>query len=291
MIRHSTLTRALLKYSDRTLTHENVLDLCVLTSPGVLPEGAITPDSQEPTMNVKAMLHSDLAQRLLTVATMLPPTSAAAKLIQITLSQTQNGVAPISVGSVFGHDVRLEVAADTHGYAPTPITHVLPTTPAAPAVSAFKLGTKSQNELRGVKTELVAVANRAIQLTTQDFGIFDGLRTPEEQAKYVASGVSKTLNSMHLKQADGFSHAMDCVPWINGAFKWDWFAIYKVVLAVDAAATELGVAQNIVWGGAWDRRLSDFGGSAEAYESEVKAYAQRHAGSDFLDGPHFEWRA
>jgi hypothetical protein len=35
--------------------------------------------------------------------------------------------------------------------------------------------------------------------------------------------------------------------------------------------------------------LSDFGGSPQAYLAEARAYAARHAGSDLLDAPHFEW--
>jgi peptidoglycan L-alanyl-D-glutamate endopeptidase CwlK len=165
--------------------------------------------------------------------------------------------------------------------------------------TGFKFGATSQKNLAGVKKELAAVAALALtKYTTQDFMCFDGLRTIEEQRRLVATGKSKTMNSMHLPQKDGFSHAMDLVP-VNdkGQPVWDWKMIYPVVLAVDQAATQLGYAQNIVWGGAWDRRLSDFGYARinseftfHMYEQEVKAYCQRHAGSDFIDGPHFEWR-
>src|SRR3546814_9290907 len=58
---------------------------------------------------------------------------------------------------------------------------------------------------------------------------------------------------------------------------------------MDQAATELGLASKIRWGGAWDRVLSDFGGSIDSYREECEAYAKRHPGKDFLDGPHFEW--
>jgi hypothetical protein len=58
---------------------------------------------------------------------------------------------------------------------------------------------------------------------------------------------------------------------------------------MDQAATQLGFAQHIRWGCAWDRVLSDFGGSPQAYLAEASAYAARHAGSDLLDAPHFEW--
>lgn len=156
--------------------------------------------------------------------------------------------------------------------------------------SKFKFGRKSEHELLGVKRELVEVARLALKHTTQDFMIFDGLRTTAEQRNIVALGVSKTMRSKHLPQADGFSHALDAVP-VNsaGAPKWDWDMVYPVICAFDFAATQLGYDDHIRWGGAWDRVLSDFGGETNAYRLEVEAYAKRHVGKDFLDGPHLEW--
>lgn len=156
--------------------------------------------------------------------------------------------------------------------------------------SGFVLGAKSMRELEGVHPQLVKVVKRAIALTTQDFMVYDGLRTPAEQARLKAAGASKTLDSYHIKQDDGFGHAVDLVPFIGGVPKWDWDGCYKVALAMDQAATEQGVADMITWGGAWDRNLADFGGNANAYRQEVEAYASRHPGKDFLDGPHFQWR-
>lgn len=153
----------------------------------------------------------------------------------------------------------------------------------APKVSGFKFGLSSQKEMQGVDRRLVQVAHRALELTTQDFVFFDGLRTLKEQQALVAQGMSKTMQSKHLEGL-----AMDLVPYHNGGARWDWNLIYPVVHAVDQAATEQGVAHLITWGGAWDRKLSDFGGSPERIEAEVRAYASRHAGKDFLDGPHFE---
>lgn len=156
--------------------------------------------------------------------------------------------------------------------------------------SRYSLGPKSLRELEGVHPQLVRVVQRAIELTTQDFTVHDGLRTPAEQARLKANGASKTLDSCHLKQADGFGHAVDLVPYIGGVLKWDWDGCYKIALAMDQAATEQGVAHMITWGGAWDRNLADFGGHARAYLEEVEAYKIRHAGKDFIDGPHYQWR-
>ena len=150
--------------------------------------------------------------------------------------------------------------------------------------SGFKFGKASLKELEGVKVELVLVVRRALEISTQDFCVFDGIRTVKEQQQHVKNGTSQTMQSKHLQ---GF--AVDLVPWIGGKPSWDWEAIYHIAYAVDQAATEQGVANKIRWGGAWDRRLSDFGGDPKLYYAECQAYQKRHAGKDFIDGPHFEW--
>ena len=74
------------------------------------------------------------------------------------------------------------------------------------------LGKRSRNNLKGVKPEIVAVIFLALKLSEIDFAVIDGVRTITEQEKYLAKGISKSLNSMHLIQDDGFSHAVDLMP-------------------------------------------------------------------------------
>lgn len=162
--------------------------------------------------------------------------------------------------------------------------------PVVAARPIYEWSQKSRREQLGVHPILVRVSNRAIELSLVDMVFHDGVRTITEQRDMVRRKVSKTMASKHLKQPDGFGHAMDLVAWVDGAISWDWRYYYLIACAVDAAATEQGVADKIVWGGAWDRRLSDFGGEAEAYAREVVAYRARHPGPDFIDGPHFELR-
>lgn len=154
--------------------------------------------------------------------------------------------------------------------------------------SGFKFGAKSKAELAGVHPVLIAVFELALSVSTQDWMLYDGLRTEAEQRAYVNRGVSKTMASKHRRQDDGFSHAGDAVPVVKTLPKWDWNLIFPVVAAVDWAATQLGVADKIRWGGAWDRTLADFGGEPKVYAKEIELYASRHPGKDFLDGPHFE---
>jgi peptidoglycan L-alanyl-D-glutamate endopeptidase CwlK len=155
-------------------------------------------------------------------------------------------------------------------------------------VSSYVFGAPSKLNMAFVYPPLVQLTSFALQLSTQDFGIVEGLRTTHEQQRAVAKGTSRTMHSMHLMQSDGWAHAVDLVPWI-GHYTWDWNRIYNVAAAMHLAAKAAGVGDRIRWGGAWDRRLSDFGDSPKDFASGVKAYALRHQGSDLLDGPHFEW--
>jgi len=151
---------------------------------------------------------------------------------------------------------------------------------------SYALGKRSLSKLRGVHPKLVAVVQRAIQLTEIDFSVHDGLRTAEVQAEYVRTGVSKTLKSKHLAQADGFGHAVDLVPYINGRLRWEWEPIYRIATAVEYAAMEQRVL--LRWGGVWDKTLSECGKSPEEMKQAVRDYCIRHPGPDFIDGPHYE---
>lgn len=153
----------------------------------------------------------------------------------------------------------------------------------------YALGAKSLAELEGVHPSLVLVVRAAIALSKQDFSVHDGLRTLTEQKEYVRRGVSKTMNSMHMKQADGFGHAVDLVPWINGQLRWEWKPIFVIAAAVREAAVKQGV--DLVWGGVWDHPFNTLGPTPADMERAVNNYVgrRRRAGkSAFIDGPHWQ---
>lgn len=150
----------------------------------------------------------------------------------------------------------------------------------------FVIGGASRAKLQGVHPQLVKVVELAITYTPIDFGVHDGLRSIETQREYVRRGVSKTMDSKHLAQADGFSHAVDLVPYIAGQLRWEWQPIYMIGQAVLRSARELGVL--LTWGGVWDRVSSALPQSAESLKREVAAYCVRHPGDDFIDGPHWQ---
>ena len=115
----------------------------------------------------------------------------------------------------------------------------------------YTLGNKSRRRLYGVHPDLVLVVNKAIEITTQDFTVLEGLRTLERQQQLYNTGKSKTMNSRHLT-----GHAVDLAPW---PISWDWEYFYPIAEAMKDASDEVGVP--IEWGGDW---------------------------KSFPDGPHFQ---
>lgn len=154
---------------------------------------------------------------------------------------------------------------------------------------SYVLGSGSKKQLVGVHPDLVKVVERAIKITSQDFTVFEGLRTLAKQQEYVRKGVSKTMNSKHLKQSSGFGHAVDLVPYVAGTLRWEWPIIYPIAAAMRVAAEELKV--NLIWGGVWDRELKALPKDANGIKAAVNAYVDRRrklGRTAFIDGPHFE---
>lgn len=118
-------------------------------------------------------------------------------------------------------------------------------------MGTFHFSTRSLKNLSGVHPNLIAVVGLALAQSEVDFTVVEGLRDIETQRKNVASGVSQTMNSRHLKQSDGFGHAVDLYPYFDGSVQVhapeeDFKAI---ACAMQAAADTLGV--HITWGGSW----------------------------------------
>jgi peptidoglycan LD-endopeptidase CwlK len=148
----------------------------------------------------------------------------------------------------------------------------------------MKLSSADLKELKGVNPKLVEVVRLAATYTTIDFAVHDGLRTIEEQERYVATGVSTTMNSKHLKGL-----AVDNVPLINGKKRWEWVPLFSIAHAMQRAAIELGVT--LRWGGVWDKTLNELGRSPKALQKAVDEYVARRKAVGrraFIDGPHFE---
>jgi peptidoglycan L-alanyl-D-glutamate endopeptidase CwlK len=150
-----------------------------------------------------------------------------------------------------------------------------------------RLSRRSRDELKGVHPDLVGVVEESILRLPQgyDFGVHDGIRTLAEQREYLRRGVSRTMNSKHLPQADGYGHAVDLVPYIMGRFRWEWEPIYVIAEVVRDVAKRRGV--RIRWGGFWDELTA----TTEPPELLVKQYVakrRKEGKKAFIDGPHYE---
>jgi peptidoglycan LD-endopeptidase CwlK len=151
----------------------------------------------------------------------------------------------------------------------------------------YVLGARSLANLKGVDPALIAVAERAIQISEQDFGFTEPqVRTLAEEEAKVASGASHTLKSHHLVQANGYGGACDAVPWDGAKFVWEWPRIFLVARAFQMAFAELKTEGT--WGGVWDKLMSEYGdpqAAEAAYVARMKAAGHARV---FVDGPHFE---
>lgn len=97
----------------------------------------------------------------------------------------------------------------------------------------FRLSQRSEDNLKGVNSDLVKVIRRALEITPVDFIVIEGLRTRERQKQLVEEKKSQTMNSRHLT-----GHAVDIIP-INT--KWQIEEFKPLLKAVKQAADELGV--------------------------------------------------
>jgi peptidoglycan L-alanyl-D-glutamate endopeptidase CwlK len=144
----------------------------------------------------------------------------------------------------------------------------------------YQLGNKSRIKLEGVNPDLVAVVERAIELSKQDFSVICGLRTVKEQEALVAKGASQTMKSKHLE-----GNAVDLAAYCDG-IRWELNLYDEIADAMLKAAKELGVT--LRWGAAWHKNLNDWNGTAEDLMNEYIDLRRSQGKRPFIDAPHFE---
>lgn len=146
----------------------------------------------------------------------------------------------------------------------------------------FRLSQRSLDRLSGVKPQLVAVVRRAIELTSVDFGVTEGLRTVETQRRYVDTGKSQTMDSKHLT-----GDAVDLVAYIDGQVSWELNVYDNIADAMKQAAIEQDVG--LRWGAAWNiPDICRWDGSMEAAMNFYIDERRRQGRRPFIDAPHFE---
>lgn len=152
-------------------------------------------------------------------------------------------------------------------------------------MSRFKFSNRSRQRMVGVHEDMVAVCERAIELTRVDFGITEGLRTLERQKELVEQRRSQTLKSKHLEGL-----AVDVAAYFGSDVSWDINVYDDIADAFVEASRELSVP--IRWGGAWTvNDIAAYNGTMEmAHISYIDTKRDKNQ-RPFIDGPHFELSA
>jgi peptidoglycan LD-endopeptidase CwlK len=132
----------------------------------------------------------------------------------------------------------------------------------------FRFSQLSENNLKGVNPALVKVVRRALELSTVDFIVIEGVRTVARQQQLYDQGrktegkiVTWTMKSKHIE-----GKAVDLLP-VTG---WDNLASFKAVSkAMFQAASELGV--KITWGADWNGNGIQEKGETDSPHFEISA--------------------
>lgn len=146
-------------------------------------------------------------------------------------------------------------------------------------MTRFSFSQRSQNNLSTVHPDLALICRHVLDTGIMDFSIVEGARSLTRQKALVEKGVSKTLNSKHLIQNDGFAHAVDLYPYpvdmgrvrSGNAVEICRFGLLAGMFLLTAQhLRETGqITSHIRWGGDWD--------------TDGQTLDHR-----FFDAPHFE---
>jgi peptidoglycan LD-endopeptidase CwlK len=135
-------------------------------------------------------------------------------------------------------------------------------------MSNFRFSKRSEKNLEGVNSALVKVVRRALELSSVDFIVIEGVRTVARQQQLYAQGrtepgkvVTWTMKSKHIE-----GRAVDLLP-VTG---WDNLSSFKAVSkAMFQAASELGV--KITWGADWNGNGIQEKGETDSPHFEISA--------------------
>jgi peptidoglycan L-alanyl-D-glutamate endopeptidase CwlK len=120
---------------------------------------------------------------------------------------------------------------------------------------------RSIDNLQGVHLDLFRLMNLSIRNTPVDFTIVEGVRTVQRQQELYAQGRTKpgkivtnadgvSNKSNHQAKADGYGHAVDLDPFVNGSVQVnDVAGLKRISDHIKSVARLNGI--NVVWGGDW----------------------------------------
>ena len=148
----------------------------------------------------------------------------------------------------------------------------------------YKLSKRSLGKLEGVKPEMIEVVKTAIEFTTVDFGVIQGLRTLEQQRELVAKGASQTMKSKHLT-----GDAVDLMAYVGSRGSWELSLYDNIADAMKLAAIECDV--KLRWGAAWHiDDIREWDGTMQDAMDQYIDIRRSQGRRPFIDGPHFELR-
>ena len=123
---------------------------------------------------------------------------------------------------------------------------------------------RSLDNLEGVHPTLVNLMTLSIKNSPIDFVVVHGVRTVEEQQEHYAKGRTTSgpiatncdgiiKKSEHQPKADGYSHAVDIYPVVDGKVQVnDAAGLQRISEHIKAVARLNGI--KVVWGGDWKIR-------------------------------------
>lgn len=145
----------------------------------------------------------------------------------------------------------------------------------------WTFSTRSLARLDGVHDDLVKVTHRALEISSQDFGVICGRRTIEEQRRLVETGRSHTLNSKHVFDP---ALAIDVLAYNGADGSWNPADYFPIADAFCEASYEL--KESICWGGCWRVLANNL--SAREMNANYEAQCRAENRRPFNDLGHFE---
>lgn len=126
----------------------------------------------------------------------------------------------------------------------------------------YSFGEHSKEELEGVLPSLVKVLEAAIIDSPVDFSINEGVRTTRRQQQLYAQGRTTPgdivtnadgviRKSNHQAKSDGFGHAVDLYPYVNGAIDYNDKPNNLKLISDHIKAVGKAQGVTVVWGGDW----------------------------------------
>ena len=116
------------------------------------------------------------------------------------------------------------------------------------------LSERSKSRREGIDQRLIAINDRALEISPIDFGIpqYGGLRSQEEQNQIHLAGNSPYCDGYVNISKHQLGKALDFYAFVDGSASWEPPHLAIVAASCLQAALQLGY--KIQWGGFWPRK-------------------------------------